>query len=135
MAARTWLVTAALLSPLLALGGPTPAGMEPSEFVERWGKIQYCREAYKHPLNKERVYEFDLQQCAAAEQHLIDAIADLEETNRTQLENAAKQRARVIRANTRDVAWVLGACREACQALASEAEKAGKTSGSATSKD
>lgn len=110
--------------------GPTLAGMSPSAFVEKWGEILYCQEAYKHPANKDRVYAYDTAQCHAAEQHLSGQLKHLDDPTRTQLNNAAKQRARVIRANTRDVAWVLGACREACQEVAAGAEDS--TTGNST---
>lgn len=127
----TPLLLIGLATSALAQHAPPPVGgMEAAVFVEKWGEVLFCQEAYRHPLNRERVYEFDTTQCNAAATHFAAQLAGFDEPTRQHFSNAARQRARVIRANTRDIAWVVTACRETCQEVA---EKAAPTTPDSTS--
>ena len=114
-----WIVTLLIYAAAQPAAAQSVGGMQPSEFVDKWGEIKYCQEAYKHPFNRDRVYEHDTKTCEAANAWAESQVAWYTEDVRKQLNNAVEQRSRVILAGTRDIAMVLGACREACAAMAS----------------
>ena len=119
---RTGMAVAAIL---LATGAQAQKinGMTPSEVADAWGEIRYCQQAYKHPTNAGRVYEFDTQQCNAAYQAIVELLEPHGEELMVAADRASQQRARMIAANTREIGAVVTACREACAKWAPEPEK------------
>ncbi len=109
-----------LLVLMLAPLGPARAGegpaMEAPEIVESWGRVMFCRSAYRNPLNAGRVYAYDTEECARAERFVAEAAAAHPDPAR--LRSAARERMDRIHYATPDIAAVLRSCREQCRALA-----------------
>jgi len=116
------LLGAALAHTAAAQGTPPVSG---DDIVEKWGRVKYCRAAYKHPDNITRVYEHDTESCAAAEAYVRQLTMSFNEASRANMERAADQRARVIMSGTNDIGWVLQTCRETCGAIAAEGSEGG----------
>jgi hypothetical protein len=116
---------------LLALApaqGPAQGPLQsfnPQAVLKEWGQVLFCQEAYHHPDNAPRVYEYDLQQCETAEAALLKRLGYHTPETRTELRKVAQGEATRIRASTRDIGQVLGACREHCARLAAPAAGAG----------
>lgn len=106
------------LIPLHAAAQQPPISLNPQAVLKQWGEVLYCQEAYRHPDNAPRVYDYDLRQCAAAEQAVLRRLGGHTPEVRAELRKVAQREAARIRANTRDISQVLSACRQTCTSLA-----------------
>jgi hypothetical protein len=107
--------------PLMTAGAAEPS-MTETQIRENWGRVMYCQRAYKVPDNKQRVYEYDLQQCDTANTRMQEQASLHGEDRVKVIHELAKQRAMAIGYNTISATSVIGACRESCQKLAGGAE-------------
>ena len=104
-----------------AVAQPAAMPFNPQQAIEQWGQVLYCQKAYAHPDNVSRVYEYDIQQCAAAERYVLGQLAVFPDSVTAEMKALAQKRAGRIMANTRDITQVLGSCRQACSQMAERA--------------
>ena len=111
-----WLLAGIAMS--MAVVAEETARMNPEQIRENWGQVMYCQSAYRNPANQGRVYEYDITQCKAADQYMREVVSVYNETGRKNLRDASVNRMTDIQYSTRDITWVLNACRETCSRLA-----------------
>jgi hypothetical protein len=106
-----------LLTPAAGAQSPPPMPINPERDLNNLAQMKYCQKVLTHPDNQARVYDYDLERCAAALQQAERNMAWVPDDARPKMDERADQKARAIMANTRDVTQVLGACRQACQKM------------------
>lgn len=96
-----------------------PAQLSRIELKDKWGQVLFCQKIYQMTEVKPRLYDFDTEQCDAAEQLVQDFISKYPRSDRQALKIDAEEHARALSHNSSEPYHSVPACREYCSKLAS----------------
>ena len=99
------------------LGAADVDQLSPTEFKDKWGQIIYCQKTYKMSEVQPRLYDFDVEQCAAAARFAEDLALKYPLNERQALKLQAEKHARALFQNTSEPYHSVPACREYCSKL------------------
>ena len=98
-----------------------------TELKDKWGQVIFCQEIYTMPEVRTRLYDFDIEQCAAASQLIGALAAKYTPSDQQTMKLQAEKHATALSYNTSEPYHSVSACRQYCKKLEQIRDQRNKT--------